>query len=234
MRVSGAVAETAARRVAPSEPVTVAAPPPRYVSRAGFKLEGALDRFGVDPAGRVAIDVGSSTGGFTDCLLARGASSVTAIDVGTNQLHERLRADPRVTVRERTDVRSIRRVDVADESDLLTVDVSFISLVGLATHLVPLAGPTADLVVLVKPQFEATRLEADRGAGVITDPAIWRRALTRTVGAFTRAGAGMIGVMVSPVRGASGNTEFLVHLRASAPGDELTDDLVDELMVGLS
>ncbi|HET8931157.1 MAG TPA: TlyA family RNA methyltransferase [Acidimicrobiales bacterium] len=228
--VSGAIAETAARRVAPSEPVTVAAPPPRYVSRAGFKLEGALDRFGIDPAGRVAVDVGSSTGGFTDCLLSRGAVSVTAIDVGTNQLHERLRAEPRVDVRERTDVRSVRRADLGDECDLVTVDVSFISLVGLAAHLVHLAGVDGELVVLVKPQFEATRREADRGAGVISDPDIWHRALLRTTGAFTRAGAGMMGVMVSPVRGASGNTEFLVHLRTSAPGEELTDEHFDALM----
>jgi 23S rRNA (cytidine1920-2'-O)/16S rRNA (cytidine1409-2'-O)-methyltransferase len=234
VRVSGAVAEKASRQVAASEPVTVAAPPPRYVSRAGFKLEGALDHFAVDPAGRVVIDVGSSTGGFTHCLLSRGASTVYAIDVGTNQLHERLLTDARVVVRERTDVRSVTRHDVADACDLVTVDVSFISVVALAPRLVELAGPGGELVVLVKPQFEATRHEADRGAGVITDPAIWRRVVVGAAGAFSRAGAGMMGVMASPVRGASGNAEFFIHLRGSEPGRELTDDLLDSVMAGLT
>ncbi len=216
--VSGAVAEKPTRRVTPAEPLTVVPPPPRFVSRAGRKLEGALDTFGVEPAGRVALDVGSSTGGFTDCLLARGARSVLAVDVGTNQLHERLRDDPRVEVRERTDIRVLTRDDIAEGCDLVTVDVSFISLVPLAGNLVELAGPDSDLVVLVKPQFEATRREADRGAGVITDPAVWRRTLERTADAFARAGAGMMGVMASPIRGATGNVEFFLHLVAGAPG----------------
>ncbi len=218
MLVSGAVAEKPTRRVTPAEPVAVIPPPPRFVSRAGFKLDGALDEFGVDPAGRVALDVGSSTGGFTDCLLARGARSVLAVDVGTNQLHERLRADPRVLVRERTDIRTLTAEDVPGGCDLVTVDVSFISLVPLAERLVQLAGPAGDLVVLVKPQFEATRVEADRGAGVITDPSVWRRALDRSAGAFERAGAGMMGVMASPIRGATGNVEFFLHLVAGGPG----------------
>lgn len=216
--MAGAVAEKPTRLVTASEPLTVTAPPPRFVSRAGFKLDAALEHFGVAPVGRVTLDVGSSTGGFTDCLLARGAAIVHAVDVGTNQLHERLRGDPRVVVRERTDIRAIAGDEIPAACDLVTVDVSFISLVPLAGKLVELAGPEGELVVLVKPQFEATRLEADRGAGVITDPAVWRRALTRTAAAFERAGAGMMGVMASPIRGATGNVEFFVHLAGSGPG----------------
>lgn len=228
MRVGGAVAEKPTRQVAPFEPIIVVEPP-RFVSRGGAKLEGALQRFGVDPTGRTVLDVGSSTGGFTDCLLAHGATKVIAVDVGTNQLHERLRADTRVVARERTDLRTVDRRELPPECDLVTVDVSFISLGGLAPKLSTLAGPSGELIVLVKPQFEATRREADRGAGVIIDPAVWRRVLTSTVGAFDRAGAGMMGAMVSPIRGASGNTEFLVHLAVGARSDALppADVLLD-------
>lgn len=217
MLVSGAIAEKPNRQVAAFEPVTVREPPPRFVSRAGFKLDAALDRFAVDPHGRVALDVGSSTGGFTDCLLARGAAAVVAVDVGTNQLHERLRDDARVSVHERTDVRAIRRDDLPPMCDLVTTDVSFISLTGLAAHLVTLAGPDGELVVLVKPQFEAPRRVVDRGSGIVTDPEVWRAALARVVASFGRAGTGMMDAMASPVRGASGNTEFLIHLRVTQP-----------------
>ena len=219
VQVAGALAERATRRVAAFEPVLIVELPPRFVSRAGFKLEAALDRFEVDVRGRVALDVGSSTGGFTDCLLAHGAVQVHAVDVGTNQLHERLVGDTRVVVRERTDIRSVSRSELRETCDLVTVDVSFISLAGLADHLVSLAGPTGELVVLVKPQFEATRQEADRTSGVISDPAIWQRSLTRTNDAFGEAGAGMMGAMVSPLRGTAGNTEFLCHMLIGARND---------------
>lgn len=192
-------------------------PPRKYVSRAGFKLEGALEWFGIGPTGRHAVDAGSSTGGFTDCLLDHGAAQVEAIDVGTNQLHERLRSDPRVIVRERTDIRSLGRHDIDPRCDLVTADLSFISLTPLVPKLIELVGSAGDLVVLVKPQFEATRVEADRGRGVISDPAIWRRALERTASAFEESAAGIMGVMVSPIRGASGNTEFFIHARSDAP-----------------
>lgn len=218
MLVSGSIADKATRLVAAGEPIRVTDPPPRFVSRAGNKLEGALDHFAVDPTGRRVLDVGSSTGGFTDCLLQRGATQVLAVDVGTNQLHEHLRGNPLVDSRERTDVRSLTRRDVPESCDLVTVDVSFISLVPLAGKLVELAGGDGELVVLVKPQFEATRIEAARGAGVITDPAVWRRALVHTTDAFVLAGAGMMGVMASPIRGATGNVEFFVHLVVGRPG----------------
>jgi 23S rRNA (cytidine1920-2'-O)/16S rRNA (cytidine1409-2'-O)-methyltransferase len=215
--VGGSIATNVTRQVAPGEPIVVQAPPPPFVSRAGGKLDPALDRFGIAVAGRFALDAGSSTGGFTDCLLQRGATRVVAVDVGTNQLHERLRGDPRVEVRERTDIRAVRRADLDPRTDLVVADLSFISRRGLLAHLLELAGSYGEAVVLVKPQFEATRAEADRGAGVIRDPAIWRRVLLEVRGALDDAGATIMGGMCSPVRGRNGNVEFVLHLRGGAP-----------------
>jgi 23S rRNA (cytidine1920-2'-O)/16S rRNA (cytidine1409-2'-O)-methyltransferase len=212
--VSGAVAERPARLVGPGEAVVVAGPKPRFVSRGGEKLEAALDRFGIDVTGRRALDAGASTGGFTDCLLQRGATHVVAVDVGRAQLHERLRADDRVTVLERT---NIRVADLAEQAgdgfDVVVADLSFISLRAVAPRLTAWTSMTGDMVLLVKPQFEAGRQAVGRGRGVIRDPAVWRTALDGVIGAFDQAGAAMMGVMVSPLRGADGNVEFLVHLR---------------------
>ena len=215
--VGGSPAAKPSRLVHPGEALVVAGDPPRYVSRGGQKLEAALDTFGVSVAGRRAIDVGASTGGFTDCLLQRGAVEVVAIDVGRNQLHERLRADPRVLCLERTDVRSVEVTAVGGAAPLVVADVSFISLRQIAADLRSLA--TADIVVLVKPQFEAGRAEAGRGRGVIRDPDVWRRALVGVCGAIVGAGAAIMGVMVSPITGAEGNVEFLLHADASAGAD---------------
>lgn len=209
--VGGAVAGNPARLTAPSEALVVTPTRARFVSRAGEKLQGAIEQFGIQVAGRRALDVGSSTGGFTDCLLQNGADSVLAVDVGTNQLHERLRNDPRVEVREQTNVRHLLAEDVMPLPGLVVVDVSFVSLASMAALLVALGDPDADHVVLVKPQFEATRAEADRGRGVITDPNIWRRVLSEVQGAFVAAGATIMGVMTSPVRGTHGNVEFCLH-----------------------
>jgi 23S rRNA (cytidine1920-2'-O)/16S rRNA (cytidine1409-2'-O)-methyltransferase len=216
--VAGAVATKPARLVDAAEPVEVTGPGPRYVSRGGDKLAAALDAFGVGVAGRRCLDAGAATGGFTDCLLDRGAARVVAVDVGHGQLHPRLRADPRVVVRERTNVRHLRPDDVGGPFDLVVADLAFISLATVAPALVGLAAPGADLVLLVKPQFEAGRREAARGAGVIRDPVVWRRVLERVRGAFAARDAAMIGVMVSPLVGPAGNVEFFVHLRA--PGGE--------------
>ena len=215
--MGGAPAATPSRLVDAAEPVRVAPPPSRFVSRGGEKLAAALDTFAVPVAGRDALDAGASTGGFTDCLLQRGARQVTAVDVGRGQLHQRLRDDRRVTVVERTNVRhldlgALGRPD--DPFELLVADLSFISLGLVAPALAAMAAPSADLVVLVKPQFEAGRREADRGRGVITDPDVWRRAVTGAGAAFAGAGAAMMGVMVSPLLGARGNVEFLAHLVA--------------------
>lgn len=212
--VSGAPADKASRLVAPGEPVLVVGPPPRFVSRGGEKLAAALCEFEIDVSGRRCLDAGASTGGFTDCLVQSGAAQVTAVDVGHGQLHERLRADPRVTVVERTD---IRRFVLAPPADVVVGDLSFISLLSVADALLGAnAAPRAEVVVLVKPQFEAGRVEASRGKGVIRDPAIWLRVLEETASALEGHGAAMMGAMVSPLTGAAGNVEFLAHLRAHA------------------
>lgn len=218
--VGGAPATKAARLVAASEPVHVAAPPSRYVGRGGHKLEAALERFGVDPSDRRALDAGASTGGFTDCLLQHGARSVVALDVGHGQLHARLRNDPRVEVLERTNVRHATTAQVGGPVALLVADLSFISLVTVLDALLGLVEPGGDLVLLVKPQFEAGRAEVSRGRGVVRDPAVWRSVLDRVRDALVARGAAMMGAMVSPLTGADGNVEFLIHARAAGPGTD--------------
>ena len=215
--MGGAPAEKASRLVAPEEPLRIAGEGPRFVSRGGEKLDAALGHFAIDLAGRIAIDVGASTGGFTDCLLQRGAARVVAVDVGRGQLDQRLRDDPRVTVLERTNVRHLTP-DVFDDErfPIVTADLSFISLRTVAPNLVRLAAPHADVVVLVKPQFEAGRAEASRGRGVIRDPDIWDRVVDDVAAAFAAEGSDMIGTMRSPLTGADGNVEFLMHLRGPA------------------
>lgn len=211
MTVSGAPAAKAARLVAPAEPIVVHGPPPRFVGRGAGKLEGALARFEVPVEGRRCLDVGASTGGFTDCLLQHGAAVVVALDVGYGQLHERLRADPRVEVHERTNIRHVRPGDLGDPFEVVVADLSFISLRTVLPAVVALARPGADAVLLVKPQFEAGREEVAKGRGVVTDPAIWGRVLREVLGALRDAGAAIMGAMVSPLTGADGNVEFLVH-----------------------
>lgn len=213
--VAGAPADKASRLVAPGEPVQVLAPPPRYVGRGGEKLEAALAAFGIDVRGLTALDAGASTGGFTDCLLQAGAARVVAVDVGRAQLHERLRSDRRVEVRERTDIRSVPAS--GGRYPLVVADLSFISIRSVAPALVALAAPSSDIVVLVKPQFEAGRAEVSRGRGVIRDPLVWRRALVGAISAMEDAGAANMGGMVSPLRGADGNVEFLAWFRPGSP-----------------
>jgi 23S rRNA (cytidine1920-2'-O)/16S rRNA (cytidine1409-2'-O)-methyltransferase len=218
--VGGAPATKPARLVAPDDPVAVQGPPPRFVSRGGEKLDAALDRFGVDPAGRAALDAGASTGGFTDCLLQRGATEVVAVDVGRGQLHHRLRNDPRVVVRERTNVRHLTLADLGREGrpfPLVVADLAFISLRTVASALVGLAGPGADLVVLVKPQFEAGRATASRERGVIRDPEVWAEVLAQVSDGFAERGAPVVGLMPSPLKGAEGNVEFLAHAVVGRP-----------------
>ena len=215
--MAGAPTTKPARMVAPHEPLLVAGGGPRFVSRGGDKLDGALDRFAVPVEGRRALDAGASTGGFTDCLLQRGAARVVAVDVGYGQLHERLRADPRVESHERTNVRDLAPGDLGDPFPLVVADLSFISLRAVAPALVGLAAPGADLVWLVKPQFEAGKAEADRGRGVIRDPAVWRRVLGEVSDTLGALGAAIMGAMVSPLRGTDGNVEFLLHARTALP-----------------
>lgn len=229
--VAGAPADKPARLVDPGEPIRVHGPSPRFVGRGGEKLDAALERFAVPVQGRRAYDLGASTGGFTDCLIQRGATSVVAVDVGYGQLHERLRADPRVEVHERTNVRSLRPGDLGRLADLVVADLSFISLRTVLPAVVPLVVEEGDLVLLVKPQFEAGRAEAARGRGVITDPGVWRRVLEEVAAALVEQGAAIMGAMASPLRGADGNVEFLLRARTATAGDEprpLLEAAVDE------
>lgn len=209
--VAGGPALKPARLVTANEPVVVAGEGPRYVSRAGEKLAAALEQFDVATGGVRALDAGASTGGFTDCLLQYGAAEVVAVDVGYGQLHEKLRGDPRVRVHERTNVRHLEPGDLGPPFPLVVADLSFISLRVVLPNLLGQAAPGADLVLLVKPQFEAGRSEADRGRGVIRDPAVWRRVLSEVGVALAGAGAAIMDGMVSPISGADGNVEFLLH-----------------------
>ena len=213
--VNGAVADKAARQVAPGDQVVVIGPPSRFVGRGGYKLDHALDRFSIDVRGRRALDAGASTGGFTDCLLQRGAAHVVAVDVGHGQLHERLRADDRVTNLERTNVRHLDQ-DAMDPLggpvDLVVGDLSFISLRLVIPPLVSVCQPGSDMVLLVKPQFEAGRSEVSKGRGVITDPEVWTRVRDEVSEAFRAQGCTVAGWTESPITGADGNHEFLIHV----------------------
>ena len=211
--VAGAIADKPARLVAASDPIELLGPPPRFVSRGGEKLDAALDQFGIDVRGRRCLDAGASTGGFTDCLLQRGASVVVAVDVGYGQLHERLRHDDRVDLRERTNVRDLDASAIDGAVDVVVADLSFISLRTVAPALLACAAPGADLMVLVKPQFEAGRSEASKGRGVIRDPIVHERVLDEVATALAGLGAAIIGTMQSPITGADGNVEFLLHAR---------------------
>lgn len=215
--VNGAVAHKPARLVLPGDALELVGPPARYVGRGGEKLEGALAAFGLDVAGLRCCDVGASTGGFTDCLLQAGAAEVVAIDVGRAQMHERLADDSRVTLHERTDIRDVDPVGIGAPFDLVTADVSFISLTSVMAHLAELAAPGAAAVVLVKPQFEVGRQEVSRGRGIIRDPELWQAALDRVLDAATTAGLAPQAAVPSALRGAQGNVEFFLHLERDGP-----------------
>ena len=200
--------------------------PPRFVSRGGEKLDHGLDALGVDVRGRDCLDVGASTGGFTDVLLQRGAARVVALDVGYGQLHEKLRGDPRVTVLERTNVRELTELPFAPE--LVTCDVSFISLRTALPPALRLAKPGWEAVVLVKPQFEAGRADVPKG-GVVRDTEVHRRVLRAVAEAAPAWGGEPVGVVDSGLPGPKGNREFFIHLvdreRPTLPDD--LDDWID-------
>ena len=180
----------------------------KYVGRGGLKLERALDDFHICPDGYICLDVGSSTGGFTDCLLQHGAARVTAIDVGTNQLVWKLRTDDRVYVRENTNARALEPADFTELFDLAAMDVSFISVTKILPALVPLLKPDGRIIVLIKPQFEVGRGEVGKG-GIVKEPEKHER-VVREVNAFAETcGLTVAGTIESPIRGAEGNKEFL-------------------------
>lgn len=220
--VDGAPALKPAAQVHGAQALVVHAPPRTHVSRGGDKLAHGLDRFGVDPAGRRCLDVGASTGGFTDCLLQRGARAVLAVDVGYGQLHERLRRDERVEVRERTNIRDLSPADVPFLADLVVCDVSFIGLTAVLGTVRGLAEDDAEAVVLVKPQFEAGREQVGRG-GVVRDPQVWREVLVRVVAVAAEVGWPVHALTASPLTGPAGNVEFLAHL-APPPAPEVDVD----------
>ncbi len=202
--------------VSAAEPVQLSGEPARFVSRGGEKLDAALNEFGVAVVGRRAVDAGASTGGFTDCLLQRGAAEVVAIDVGWGQLDARLRADARVTVRERCNIRLIGPSDIGGPADITTADLSFISLRTVMANLAACTARRGEAVLLAKPQFEAGRREASRGKGVVRDPDVWRRVLGDVASSASRHGLAPAGITASPLRGAAGNVEFFVHCRRAA------------------
>ena len=226
--VGGAPATKAARQVDPGEAVVLTGEAPRFVGRGGEKLQGALEAFSLDPTGLRVLDAGASTGGFTDAALQHGATSVVALDVGHGQLHERLRADSRVVVMERTNLRHVDP-DELGPFGAVVADLSFISLTKVMPVLVGACTPGGWLVLLVKPQFEAGRREASRGRGVITDPVEWAGAVERVVRSAEAAGAAVSGLVCSPLRGADGNVEFLLHLTRPTPGSPVSAIADDEL-----
>jgi 23S rRNA (cytidine1920-2'-O)/16S rRNA (cytidine1409-2'-O)-methyltransferase len=209
--VNGAVAAKPSRQVAPADAIVLEAPAPRFVSRAGEKLEFALSSFGVDVSGARALDAGASTGGFTDCLLQRGAAAVIALDVGHGQLHERIRGDRRVITIERENVRHVTTDRIGGPVDLIVGDMSFISLKLVIEPLVGVCRPGGTMVLLVKPQFEAGRAEAARGRGVIRDPEIHERVRAEITDALLLARCHVEAWADSPITGSDGNREFLVH-----------------------
>jgi 23S rRNA (cytidine1920-2'-O)/16S rRNA (cytidine1409-2'-O)-methyltransferase len=177
-------------------------------------LDAALDEFALDVTGLRALDAGSSTGGFSDCLLQRGCAHVIAVDVGRGQLHPKVRGDERVTVRERTDIRNVDLAELGGPVDLVVGDLSFISLRTVLEPLLAAVKPGGDLVLLVKPQFEVGKAEASKGKGVIRDPEVRAAALADVRTALVSRGAVIMGEMTSPLKGGAGNVEFLVHARA--------------------
>jgi 23S rRNA (cytidine1920-2'-O)/16S rRNA (cytidine1409-2'-O)-methyltransferase len=208
--VAGRPATKPATLVSADEAVSLSGPAARYVSRAGEKLDAALDRFGVEPAGRHVLDAGASNGGFTQVLLDRGAAHVVAVDVGYGQLDWSLRQDARVSVLERTNVRDLTPERLPYAPDLITADLSFISLRTALPALAGVAGESAEAVLLVKPQFEAGR-DAVGSGGVVRNPGAWTGAVAG-VAAAGRAGAfEPRAVMASPLLGPAGNVEFLLH-----------------------
>lgn len=212
--VSGSIAEKSSRLVAAGEPIEVRSVA-RFVSRGGEKLDGALDALGVSVVDRSVMDAGASTGGFVDCVLQRGARRVFAVDVGRNQLHERVRSDPRVVSIEGVNIREMDSSGMPFPCSLVLADLSFISLHKVLDNLFACASPEdgytePQLLLLVKPQFEVGRLEASRGRGVITDPDLHRSAVQGVVTAVESRGASVMGVVQSPIKGADGNIEFFV------------------------
>ena len=213
--VDGRGADKAGTMVAADADIHVAGPEHPWVGRGGIKLAHALERFGIDATGAIALDIGASTGGFTDVWLQRGARHVIALDVGHGQLHWKVRSDPRVTVMENMNARYLVPEDLPDAGGPITrvsIDVSFISLRHIFPALPPVIAGGSDIVALVKPQFEAGREDVGKG-GLVVDPAIHARVIDEVTAAAAEVGLKRRALVDSPITGAAGNTEFLLHLR---------------------
>jgi len=209
--------DKAGQGIAANTALEVRGQPHPYVSRGGLKLEKALDHFAIPVTGRIALDVGASTGGFTDCLLQRGVARVYAVDVGTNQLAWRLRIDPRVVSMEKTNIRDVMRAAIPDAVDLIVCDASFIGLRTALPAALTLAAPGAHLVALIKPQFEVGKGRVGKG-GIVRDPALHAEAcdtIARWLG--EQEGWRVLGVTESPITGAEGNKEFLIAAAFTSP-----------------
>jgi 23S rRNA (cytidine1920-2'-O)/16S rRNA (cytidine1409-2'-O)-methyltransferase len=216
VRVDGQVIAKAGAAIDAEARVELIAPDHPYASRGGLKLAHALDVFQIRVDGRQCLDIGASTGGFTDALLQRGAARVVALDVGHGQLDWKLRNDPRVEVVERFNARHLTPPDTHGQIDLVTIDVSFISLRQILPVVPPLLGPDADVVALVKPQFEAGRAEVRKG--IIADPAVHARVIEEVAAAGAEVGLTRVAATPSPITGQKGNVEFLVHFRSRLTG----------------
>lgn len=215
--VAGAFAQKASRLVAPDEPISVVVTK-KFVSRGGEKLEHALQCFDVNVAGRSILDAGASTGGFTDCVLQHGARRVLALDVGKNQLHEKMKNDSRVTWRDGVNVRDLSPEDLDFPCSLIVADLSFISLTKVLAAFANAVSseeqfPDPEMILLVKPQFEAGRLEVSKAKGVITDPEIHLATITAVTECVEALGGTVGAVVESPIKGSEGNTEFLMHVK---------------------
>ncbi|MCC6130945.1 MAG: TlyA family RNA methyltransferase [Acidobacteria bacterium] len=208
VRVEGIETVKPGSLVDPEVRIELSEPEHPWVSRGGLKLAAALDTFGIDPNGLVCLDVGASTGGFTDVLLTRGAARVYAVDVGYGQLHARLRSDPRVVLRERVNARFLSREEIPEPIELAVSDVSFISVTLILPAIVPLLAHGARVVLLIKPQFESLRGEVGRG-GIVRDPEVRERARRRVLAAAESLRLRLLGERESPITGADGNVEFL-------------------------
>jgi len=216
VRVAGVAAPKSSTLVARTDPIRISREEPTFVGRGGTKLAAALEAFMVDVADRSALDVGASTGGFTDCLLQSGAKMVVAVDVGYGQLHWRLRNDERVHVIERTNFRTVDIRELGGPFDVIVADLSFISLRTVAAKLAACGGSESDWVLLVKPQFEVGKRRVPRG-GVVKDPSDRAEAVRGVRDALAEEGIGVVDLIVSPITGAEGNVEFLVHGRRGFP-----------------
>ncbi len=208
--VDGKVITKPGTQLGPGLAIVLNVAAPKYVSRAGLKLEKALDHFQLDVKDLIVLDAGLSTGGFTDCLLQRGAKKVYGVDVGYGQVHEKIKADPRVQVVERTNLRSLE--DVGELVDLITLDLSFISVLKVMNAVTKLLKPDGQLIVLIKPQFEAERRQVAKG-GIVKDPSVHEAVIKKVANGIQEHGFSLEGVIESPIAGAEGNKEFLAYFK---------------------